>query len=139
MRSTPEDLATGTWEFYDPAVAFPTIHADDTPSLQIGLSAPGGGTFGEFRIEFVELGGKICARLDAFTDSFQAIGTTDLIARLSELDGKREDMPEVRDLLLSMGMTDVTEQLADRSVLAVCSECNGRGHVRKIALEQGDR
>lgn len=114
--ATPESLTSipdgASWGFIDHREAFPSLPLQprETDELNISLGAAGGGTHGEFRIVFIELGGGPPApRLEAFNDGWAALNLSGLVPRLAGLDD-RAAKADVIALLLDMGMTDETDR-----------------------------
>lgn len=71
--------------------------------LMIGFYHPGGGTTGEFSIQWGELGGAYTPLIGAYRDAWSALhGFSDFLAKLAEHDG---------------------EDLAPEAVIALLREC----------------
>ncbi len=67
------------------------------------------GTSGEMTMEWVHLGGKDCARLKSFEDSWSALSLfTDLIQKMGELDSELIQEDEFCKLLDECGFKDFT-------------------------------
>lgn len=145
--SEPRDISDGRWEFYDAWAAFPfnRVQNDDRQVMgefMVSLSAPGGGTYGEFAIRFFVFNQgdrwrnqEQHARLEAFGDSWRALASNPvLIAALASLDEKPQGPDEIREALLAIGMEDVTAKLRG-SRRSVCPTCGGKGQLDDIGGE----
>ena len=95
--------------WYGPAVL--SRGGDVVDSLSIGFYAEGGGTSGEFIIDWIRLGGKVTPRLKAFDDSWDALRLcADLIDRLAIHDEDDPSPDQIVEELLLLGFTDLTEK-----------------------------
>lgn len=141
-----DDISDGAWTFYDSWAAFPSSPRDDEGGrvigeFMVGLDAPDGGTYGEFAIRFYDFnhseplrrGNDIAARLEAFGDSWQALGSnTELVAALAEMAEGPQGPDDVRAMLLRLGFEDRTRDLrGDRP--AICATCRGTGVLDDVA------
>ena len=79
--------------------------------ITIGMyDLTGGGTSGEFAIRWIELGGENVPRLEAFSDSWDALGQfRDLLAELARLDSTNPTPSKICEVLVSLGIEDATE------------------------------
>jgi len=79
-------------------------------SVLVGMYHPDGGTTGEFEFEWVELGGKYCARLKSFEDSWSALSLfKDLLEKMAEIDDTGIQEQEFCEILDSLGILDITQ------------------------------
>lgn len=79
--------------------------------VMVGFYCPDGGTSGEFCVEWIELSGKIVARLKAFDDSWHALaGFPDMMAHMADMDGQEVTPRMFCDMLLSLGIEDHTRR-----------------------------
>ena len=87
----------------------------DKPTINLGVYYEDGGTTGEFDLTWYELGDRLVARLQMFNDAWALLADmAPVFAALSELDGKEPTEQEVFDLLLSVGVKDITEYVNPR-------------------------
>ena len=79
--------------------------------MSIGYYHPGGGTTGEFSIEWLQVGGEPTPRLQAFEDSWDALwGFKDFLKALKTLDGTNPTPEEIGKVLLACGIEDATPE-----------------------------
>ena len=85
-------------------------HDPATPhSISVGMYSDGGGTTGEFTVEWVDLAGKRVPQLKVFDDAWSALSTfKDLLDKLSEVDDDNITEDEFVNILLSCGFKDLT-------------------------------
>lgn len=90
-------------------------HAHDfVDEVMFGYYSGGGGTSGEMRMLWRNLGGKPTPQLEVFSDAWSALATFgDVIAELGKRDGITP--PDFCALLLACGFTDLTP--AERAAL----------------------
>lgn len=82
----------------------------DNIEINFGMFHPDGGTSGEMTMEWIELSGKLCARLKTFEDSWSALSLfTDLIQKMGEVDSEHIQEEEIAKMLNSCGFKDLTE------------------------------
>lgn len=82
----------------------------DRIEINFGMFHPKGGTSGEMTMEWVELSGKLCARLKSFEDSWSALSLfTDLIQKMGEVDSEEIQEDEFAKMLDECGFKDLTE------------------------------
>lgn len=89
-------------------------------SISIGLYSPGGGTSGEFMIEWVQLGDKLAPRIAAFDDAWSALRHfNDLLEKMSECDDENVTPEQFCRILQSLGIQNRTEyqRPADRPAM----------------------
>lgn len=85
-----------------------------TGEVFLGLCAAGGGTKGEMKMEWVELGGKNIPRLQVFDDGWKVLASwPDLLAELAKvgcgsMSEKSITPKEFCEILLRLGFTDNT-------------------------------
>ena len=85
-----------------------------TGEVFLGLCAAGGGTKGEMKMEWVELGGKNVPQLQVFDDGWEVLASwPDLLAELAKVDcgsmSEKSITPkEFCEILLRLGFTDNT-------------------------------
>lgn len=89
------------------------------PELSIGMYGPDdeGGTSGEFTIKWVNLNGRLYAKLSVFEDAWSAIFDKhkDLLKELAKVDGKNIQEPEMAAILDKLGIEDITPyEMPDR-------------------------
>jgi hypothetical protein len=103
-------IASRAW--YSPAVAAATGQEDGYECIQMGFYAPGGGSSGEFRIEWDRLGDKFTPRLKAYDDSWSALSRfQDVLAELAKLDDTDPTVEQITAVLLKCGVEDATERV----------------------------
>lgn len=83
----------------------------DDISVTVGIYHPDGGTSGEFTVRWIDLPNKLCTKLEAFEDSWLVLYKhfQDLLAKMSEVDGKEIQEPAFCRLLDDLGIVDITE------------------------------
>lgn len=97
--------------WYADASAIAERRAPGGDVMQIGFSAPEGGTSGEFCIRWKPLDRQIVPQLQAFDDSWSALaGFSDVLAKLAEVDGTNPTVDQVAEILKSCGVVDATER-----------------------------
>ena len=85
---------------------------DVIDNIMIGMYHPEGGTTGEFSIEWTKLGGRDCAQLKAYDDSWSALQLfADVLVKLAEHDDASITPAQVADLLLACGVVDLTKRV----------------------------
>lgn len=85
---------------------------DVLDNITIGMYHPEGGTTGEFTIEWTELGGRECAQLKAYDDSWSALQLFgDVLAKVAEHDDAGLTPAQLAELLLSCGVVDLTDRV----------------------------
>lgn len=85
---------------------------DTLDEFMIGMyDVVGGGTTGEFAIRWMKVGGNWTPRLEAFNDSWNALALFgDLLKGLSDLDCERPSPQVIYELLISLGIADLTRR-----------------------------
>jgi len=77
--------------------------------FMVGMYHPEGGSTGEFKIIFQNLGGDIVPRLCAYDDSWDALfNMGDLLESMADADDKNISPEEFRKLLVLLGFKDIT-------------------------------
>lgn len=85
---------------------------DQPINIMIGMYNPNGGSTGDFKVEWINLGESkgLAARLQVFDDAWSALMQfQDLLKRMSDLDGQNIQEPEFAKVLDSLGIIDITE------------------------------
>jgi len=78
--------------------------------ILMGFYSPNGGTSGEFAMAWIEVGGNITPRLEAFEDSWSALwGFRDLLERLKDLDSENPSPETICKILDDLGVIDITQ------------------------------
>lgn len=120
MRS--ELYPDGVWSFIVRSEAWPTLPSGRVvDEVAISLDAEGGGTYGEFGIEFVDLGesNPSQAKLRAYFDSWPVVAESGIVGHLAALgEGKNITVARLRALLLALGYRDRTAEYRDK--IAAC-------------------
>lgn len=81
----------------------------DNIEVGFGMYHPDGGTSGEMTMEWVELSGRLCARLKCFEDGWSALSLfTDLIQKMGEVDSELIQEEDFCKMLNCCGFTDLT-------------------------------
>jgi len=84
-------------------------HAEYTDEINMGKYWDDGSTIGEITLRWYNVGVHNCPKLEAFEDSWKALKEfQDLIDKLSEIDGTNPSPETICNLLLSLGIEDVT-------------------------------
>jgi hypothetical protein len=74
-----------------------------------GMYNSDGGTSGEMVMEWVELNGRLCARLKCFQDGWSSLSSfTDLIQKMGEVDSELIQEEDFCKILNECGFTDLT-------------------------------
>lgn len=82
---------------------------DGKIEVTFGMFHEQGGTSGEMTMEWIELNGKLCARLKCFEDAWSALSLfTDLIQKMGEIDSEMIQEEDFCKLLDSYGFKDLT-------------------------------
>lgn len=83
---------------------------NDKIDINFGMySASGKGTSGEMTMEWVELDGKLCAKLKCFEDSWSALALfPDLIKKMGEVDSELIQEEDFAKMLDECGFKDMT-------------------------------
>lgn len=82
----------------------------DNIEVGFGMYHPDGGTSGEITMEWVELSGKLCARLKCFEDGWSALSSfTDLIQKMDEADSELIQEEDFCKMLDECGFKDLTQ------------------------------
>ena len=80
------------------------------PQIMIGDYPDGGGTRGEFSIDWELLGGKLIPRLKVYDDAWKVLSEeTTLLQKLGELNDKNSSQEDVSRMLVSIGYVNLTE------------------------------
>lgn len=80
------------------------------PQIMIGDYPEGGGTRGEFSIDWELLGGAYIPRLKCYDDAWEVLANEpSLIKALGELNNKNSTQEEIVEVLLSLGYRDLTQ------------------------------
>lgn len=81
--------------------------------ITIGLYAEDGSTSGEFGVKWVKVGGRLCARLEIFEDSWSTLSQLpDLVKALGNIDGDNIQEDEFAMILDELGFKDLTSYKA---------------------------
>jgi len=82
----------------------------DREEIMIGMYHPEGGTSGEFKIEWVEIGKSITPILKCYDDAWSALWNfKDFLEELSKIDSENIDEFGVVQILDRLGIKDITE------------------------------
>ena len=85
---------------------------EENISVIFGMYSEEGGTSGEMTMEWIELGGQLCAKLKSFEDSWSALSLfTDLIQKMEEVDGENIQEEEFCKMLEECGFKDMTSYI----------------------------
>jgi len=77
--------------------------------INFGMFHKHGGTSGEMNIEWVELDGKLCAKLKCFEDGWSALSLfKDLIRKMGEVDSELIQEEDFAKMLDECGFEDMT-------------------------------
>jgi hypothetical protein len=101
-----------------------------------GLSCGGGGTHGEMKMEFRELGGDIVAELQVFDDGWEVLASfTDLLAEMAKVNttssnDKSITPKEFSEMLIRCGFKDQTQR-DDPNPVAVRSHTPSRDELEE--------
>ena len=81
----------------------------ENTEVTFGMYEENAGTIGEMTMEWIELGGRQCARLKAFEDSWAVLASfADLIQRMAEVDSEEIQEPDFCKMLDECGFKDLT-------------------------------
>lgn len=128
------------WTFYDNFQAFPysRLHETDkriTAEVIVSHEAEGGGSLGGFVVRWFDFNGRWepwrtpelpAPRLEAFSDSWQALADSGLVPILAGL-GHRATVEQVKAALLEAGFVDRTRDLHRGP--HPCPTCHGKGDI----------
>lgn len=110
-----EDIFRGFHHLSQAWYYYPTVAGSDIrDELTIGLYAQSGGTAGEFVIRWVELGGAVVARLEAYYDAWEALMQFDDLLRWLAGEGKWASPLTVAAKLKELGVKDLTNRTLKR-------------------------
>lgn len=115
MNEIPAD---GVKRFYDAGAMW---YADSAVRRQwrsgevaefgVGIDAPDGGTYGEFRLVWSDFSPhhRWALRIEVFTDGLAALHALGLVELLAAREGEDPSPDEMREILLGLGCVDQTD------------------------------
>ena len=78
--------------------------------IMVGIYYDEGGTSGEFRFRWTEIGNKLVPKLVCYDDSWNALSLfRDLLDKMAEIDDENITEPEFSKILDELGIFDKTE------------------------------
>lgn len=124
-------LLQGTWTFYNVRRAFPGNHRDPkfSDEMVISLAADGGGTLGEFVVEWYDFNGTRPAspRVGVFSDGWHAFTESALPRIMAEHADEDLQIDELAALLVDAGFRDKTAGYLAPHLATQCPTCHGTG------------
>lgn len=120
--------------------------------IYFGLSCGGGGTHGEMKMEWTELGGRSVPQLKVYDDAWGVLASfTDLLTEMASVTDDNITPKEFCEMLIRCGFKDTTQRKNPRpaaarshtpsrqeflqalSAIATLPSCSGNGDAKAIA------